>query len=272
MGWSHVLATIRSKYWINKGTTMVKRVVNSCIDCRRRSAKPVHQMMADLPNVRLSVDYPFAAVGIDYFGPFQTRVGRAFRKQYGCIFTCLRSRAVHIEVAFSLSIDSFLMAFSRFTNGRGIPKEVFSDRGANFVGAEYELRKMVQSLDNDIIGRKLLEQQISWHFNPPYSSHRGGIWERMIRSIRRILSAVSREQTMTEETLMTYLTEVERVLNNRPIVPVQDDPAEPEVLTSNHLLLARGIPNQVVDDSNFRLRYTRQWRQSQLLADTFWRR
>ncbi|GAA52641.1 hypothetical protein CLF_108503, partial [Clonorchis sinensis] len=109
---------------------------------------------------------------------------------------------------------------------------------------------------------------IEWHFNPPYSSHRGGVWEREIRSIRRVLSAVSREQVLTDESLSTFLTDVERILNNRPIVPVYDDP----VLTPSHLLLLRvqiELPGNMV---NIRDRYTRCWRQGQVLADTFWRR
>ena len=94
----------------------------------------------------------------------------------------------------------------------------------------------------------------------------------MIRSVRRILSAVSREQTLTEESLLTYLTEVERILNNRPLIPVRDDPAEPDALTPNHILLPRGSSIPATDNADLRLRYTRQWRQSQLMADTFWRR
>ncbi|VDP05384.1 unnamed protein product [Schistosoma mattheei] len=117
----------------------------------------------------------------------------------------------------------------------------------------------------------MIRRNIEWHYNIPYASHRGGIWERLIRSIRRILSAVSCEQTMTHETLSTYLTEVKRILNDRPLVPVYDDPEQLETLSPNNLLLLRK-PHLHQIEINLRERYSRQWRQAQLLATTFWRR
>ncbi|GAA50716.1 hypothetical protein CLF_104948 [Clonorchis sinensis] len=90
---------------------------------------------------------------------------------------------IHIEVAYSLSIDSFPMAFSRFVNRRGTPKEVYSDRGTNFVGAETESKKLLKTLDCNKVKDDPLRRQADWHFNPPYASHGSGIWERRIWSI-----------------------------------------------------------------------------------------
>jgi len=71
--------------------------------------------MAELPSARLQVDKPpFTSVGIDYFGPYFVKQGRSMVKRFGCIFTCMTTRAVHIEIAHSLSSDSILMAFRRF--------------------------------------------------------------------------------------------------------------------------------------------------------------
>ena len=67
--------------------------------------------MADLPEDRVQPDRPpFTSVGLDFFGPFQVRCGRSLVKRYGIIFICLAIHAVHIEVAFSLDTDSFLLA------------------------------------------------------------------------------------------------------------------------------------------------------------------
>lgn len=272
MGTSHVLAVVRQKYWIVRGTAVAKRVIHKCIACREQSALPVSQIMADLPPSRVIPEFPFAATGVDYFGPFYIRHGRKNLKRYGCLFTCFQTRAVHIEVAHNLTIDSFLMTFARFVNRRGRPREMYSDRGTNFVGAEHELRQCRTFLQGEQVVQVMADRDIDWKFNPPYSSHRGGVWERMIRSIRRVLSAVSREQILTEESLCTYLTEVERILNDRPLVPVYDDPYSLDVLTPNHLLRMREQSGTVGGHVDLRARYTRCWRQAQLLADTFWRR
>jgi hypothetical protein len=164
------------------------------------------------------------------------------------------------------------MAFSRFINRRGCPKEVYSDQGTNFVGAERELRRALKDIDYEKVAQTLLNKNIEWHFNPPYASHRGGAWERIIRSIRRILSAVSKEQLLNDESLATYLTEVERILNDRPIVPIYDDPESLGALTPHHLLRLHAPSSVAYDHVDLRLRYTRCWRQAQLLVDTFWRR
>ena len=61
-------------------------------------------------------------------------------------------------MAYGLDADSFLKAFIRMTNGRGLPEEMISDNGSNFVGAERELRELVAQLDQDKIAK--------WNFNP----------------------------------------------------------------------------------------------------------
>ena len=60
----------------------------------------------------------FSEVGIDYFGPLTVHQGCSHVKHYGCIFTCLQSRAVHLEIAHSLESDSFLGALQRFISRR----------------------------------------------------------------------------------------------------------------------------------------------------------
>jgi len=73
--------------------------------------------MADRPKERLmSGDLPFTNVGVDYFGPFYVRQGCSNVKRYGCLFTCLVIRAVHIEVVNSFDTDSVLNALGRFIN------------------------------------------------------------------------------------------------------------------------------------------------------------
>ena len=164
-----------------------------------------------------------------------------------------------------------MLAFTRFVNRRGYPKEVSSDRGTHLVGSEYDLRSMTQSLPSIEERDEVKLHGVVWTFNPPYASNRGGIWERMIRSARRILSAIAKEQTCTDESLSTYLVEVENILNRRPLTPVSDDPSCIDVLTPNHLLRLNNLKQEPTETTNLRMTYTKQWRQSQLLAETFWK-
>ncbi|CAH8518996.1 unnamed protein product [Schistosoma guineensis] len=239
-GTSQVLATIPRNYWIVKGTSAVKRVIGRCVRCIRAKATLGQQMMAPLPKCRVQQGwFCFSSVGIDYFGPLIVRRRRSEEKRYGCLFTCLQTRAVHLEVAFNLSTDAFIMALIRFIGRRGTPNEIYSDNGTNFVGATSELRANMSVWNKHRINDLTVSKGIRWHFNPPLTSHRGGVWERLIRSVRGILLFISNGQILHDDSLATYFVEVERILNNRPIVPATSDEKDDLVLTPNTLLLLR---------------------------------
>ena len=142
MGPTQVLATIRLMFCILLGPTEVRRVINNCVDCQKRHAKPGTQVMAPLPSVHITpVNPPSTFVGVDYFGPLMVRQGRSVVKRYGCLFTCLTMRA-----AYSLDAKSFLCAFSRFIAQRGQPKEVYSNNGTNFTATHSVPKKEFEKL------------------------------------------------------------------------------------------------------------------------------
>ena len=122
------------------------------------------------------------------------KIGRSTVKRYGCIFTCLTTRAVHLEVAHTLTTNSFIAAFQRFTSRRGTPGKVYSNNGANLVSGELELWKSMEQWNPANISRYMSHKDIKWTFNPPYASHCGGVWERMIRETRKILKAIANAQ------------------------------------------------------------------------------
>ena len=272
-GREYVVAEIRRKYWITGVRGLVKRVLRKCMTCRRQDARPCEQQMGDLPPDRVTSGGPaFVSVGVDYFGPIAVKRGRGREKRYGCLFTCLSSRAVHIEVVESLDTDSFINCLQRFIARRGLPELIRSDNGRNFVGAERELRNGLQAWEQEKIEGDLSEKGVRWIFNTPTASHMGGVWERQIRSVRRILSRLVQEQVMSSEVLTTLLVTAEGILNNRPLTAASSDPSDLEPLTPNHLLIhrpARAPPGLYADGDS---RREKRWRQVLHLADVFWQR
>lgn len=150
---------------------------------------------------------------------------------------------------------------------------MLSDNGTNLVGANRELKEALAALKHSQIQRALIPAGVDWKFNPPGASHFGGVWERMIRSVRRVLKSVLLQQQLDDDSLHTILCEVEAILNDRPITQLSEDPNDLEPLTPNHILLLKGKPALppglfVKQD----LYAKRRWRQVQFIADLFWKR
>lgn len=264
------LNEVKQRYWVIRPRPTVKTVLRNCLSCRIRRAKPTSPATGDHPVSRLAHHRrPFTYTGVDYFGPLTVTVGRSTQKRYVALFTCLTTRAVHLEVAGTLTTDSAIMALRRFIARRGTPTEIWSDNGTNLQGADRELRQSIDSATNTEASSRC----ISWRFIPPSAPFMGGAWERLVRSVKVALVTVLQERHPTEETLTTLLAEVECTVNSRPLTHVSVDPSDPEALTPNHFLLGgsanTAAPGEFTEgDTAGRA----QWRASQRLADLFWSR
>ena len=117
------------------------------------------------------------------------------------------------------------------------------------------------------------KKQIEWSFNPPLASHRGGLWERSIRTIRKVLCAVlDKSARLSDDVLSTVMCNVENIINSRPITRNSSDVADDEPLTPNHLLLHHS--NQLASVGVFFSAdlYKKRWRAAQHLIDNFWKK
>lgn len=240
-GVEHTLTQLRVRFWVINGRSKVRSIIKSCPACRRRfSTQTASQMMAPLPKSRLHSLRAFDKVGIDYAGPFQTKQGRGKTraKRYLCLFTCLATRAVHLEMSYALDTDSFVNAFTRMTSRRGTPRYVLTNNGANFVGAEREIRELVQALDRSkIIEDTTVHHPIEWKFNSPSAPHFGCVFEAMVKSAKRAMKAILKNAEITDEELLTAICGAEKLLNSRPITYVSSNPDDLSPLTPNHFLM-----------------------------------
>ena len=273
-GREHVLSLTRQQYWIIGARSVVRQVLKDCSFCRRHHPRLSGQRMADLPDDRITADNPpFTSTGVDVFGAFLVKRGRSELKRYGCLFTCLAIRAIHIEALESLETDSFIQALQRVICRRGQVRIIRCDNGTNFTGAARELTESVARFNQNQINDFLRQKAIQWLFNPPAASHMGGVWERQIRTVRKVLATVMKEQLASDESLNTLFCLVESIINGRPLTTVSDDPNDLNPLTPNHMLLLQprdeGSPGMFDKSDSF---CRRRWRQIQYLADVFWRR
>ena len=275
-GTNQTLAALSTRYWILSAREVIREWEKECAECRRRKSKPCQQIMAPLPTARLETSLrAFAKSAVDFAGPFVTVQGRGKRreKRYLCLFTCLASRAVHLEMAFGLDTDSFLNAFYRMASRRGLPEVMFSDNGTNFKGADAELKSLVQQLDESRIKQSISNKGISWHFNPPLAPHFGGVHETMIKAAKRAMQAILGTADVTDEELMTAMIGAEGLINSRPLTYQSANPADDVPLTPNHFLhgqIGGQFAPESCDETAFNPR--KRWRRIQELVRHFWSR
>ncbi|XP_055590346.1 uncharacterized protein LOC129742471 [Uranotaenia lowii] len=260
-----VTPRLSSLYW---------KVRANCQLCKNLKAAPRPPRMSNLPSTRLSTfTRPFSFVGIDYFGPMFVSVKRSTEKRWGVLITCLAVRAIHIEIAHSLSAESCIMALRNFMGRRGTPTKIFSDRGTNFIGANKELKVALGEMDQKALLQEISSPETTWSFIPPVSPHMGGSWERMIQTVKRNLNQIKPKHQLNDEVLRNLLVEVENTVNSRPLTHVSSEDPEQPVLTPNHFLVgsSNGLkPASLLDDSEKAVRRT--WRSSQVEANIFWKR
>lgn len=280
-GAQNTLSNFRLRFWPLNGLREIKRIIHSCITCHRFNATVAEQIMADLPKERVCVARPFQKVGIDFAGPFLLKSSRLRKapliKGYIALFVCMVTKAVHIECVTSLTTEAFLATLNRFISRRGNPTIIFSDNGTNFLGAKNDLKELYDFFKSqsiyDHIREFLSQNETEWRFIPPRSPHWGGIWEAAVKSAKYHLLRILGETRVTYEEFSTILTQIEAILNSRPLCALSNDPSDLQSLTPGHFLIGTSLTAFPEKDLTHlpdnRLSF---WKICSKIQQTFWKR
>ncbi|XP_046869279.1 uncharacterized protein LOC124461907 [Drosophila willistoni] len=235
------------------------------------------QRMADLPSIRVTQALPFVNTGCDYAGPILLKDGKGRKprigKGYICLFVCLVTSAIHLELVTDLSTDSFLAALRRFVSLRGKCK-IYSDNGTNFIGAKRSLDEMQKLLASqphiEKVRNALANDGIQWVFIPPHAPHWGGKWESAVRCVKLPIRRVIGKSTLTYEQMRTLLAQVSAVVNSRPLCYNSD--TDTNYLSPAHFLIGRPLTTIPEADLGHipvgRLGY---WQSIQSMMQGFWK-
>jgi hypothetical protein len=277
-----LVQSLLSKHvWILCARNVIRSRIFKCITCFKLHPRSSTPLMGDLPPCRVTPAKPFLSTGIDYGGPFNIKITNLrfikHIKVYICIFICMVTKAVHIEVVHDLSTPAFIAALIRFVSRRGQCNHLYSDCGTNFIGANLELQRIVKDIkskENRIsINNFATEQGITFHFNPPISPHHGGLWESAIKSAKHHLYRVIGSSTLTYPEFTTLTTRIEAMMNSRPLTPLSADPSDLSALTPGHFLTGAplvSIPeNDLSDIPPNRLKH---WQLIQGFFQNIWKR
>ena len=238
-GLKSTLAELRARFWISKGRQFVKKILKRCFICRKMEGRPFQPPPTSaIPDFRVTEAAPFSNVGIDFAGPLYVKENKGNpSKAYVCLFVCCVTRGLHLELVQNLTASSFLNCFRRFCARRGTPKIINSDNAKTFQSSANLLRKFHA---NDRVKEFSESMRVSWKFNLQLSPWQGGHYERMVRSIKRCLRKVLGNSLISFDELATIVTEVECILNSRPLSYMYDELGG-EVLTPSHLFVGRRL-------------------------------
>ena len=278
-GIKETLTELRTRYWVVKGRAVVKQFVRQCVICRKAEGGTYSvPVPPPLPSFRVRRETPFAYTGVDFAGPLYIRDRvKSESKVWICLFTCCVTRAIHVDIVNNLSVDCFLSCFRRFVARRGFPTKVISDNAKTFKGAAVILQKIVKHPD---VSRYFSDLNVSWAFNVAKAPWWGGIFERLIQSVKRCLKKTIGRAKLTHEELLTMVTEVEMIVNSRPLTVLSEDDIE-EPLTPSHLIIGRRIsslPDNLCvpeEDDNFEVTahfLNKRVQSLHRILDHFWKR
>lgn len=256
-------------FWVLSAKRAVRHVLSKWVRCFKIKPKSFQPLMGNLPSPRISQIKVFSHAGIDFAGPMTITLGKhrgaKTYKAWICLFVCLSTKNVHIELCSDLTAEAFLAALRRFISRRGRVSHLYSDNATNFVKANKQLIQLTKLAAS--------QENIEWHFIPPSAPHFGCIWEAGIKSLKSHLIRVIGNQILTYEELHTVLCQTEAVLNSRPITPLSSDPNDFSALTPGHFLTLEPLtaaPDQDVTCLNIN-RLTR-WQLLQRIHQDIWRR
>ena len=265
------LVELRSRFWVTKGRNLVHHVLQKCArPCKRLESKAFNSVETPpLPEFRVRQSFPFATTGVDYPGPLLVRQvfdehDTNMYKVWIVLYTCAVTRAIHLDVVPNSSASAFIRSLKRFIGRRGVPNLMISDNATCFKNEEVKLNA------------ELIQLRVKWKFIVEAAPWWGGFWERLVQTVKRSLRKILFRSSVTYEELETVVTNVEGIVNSRPLTYIYDDDVE-EVLTPSHLLLGRRLLStfdQPFDDGaevdNAVL--TRRMRYLKSLSDHYWQR
>ena len=276
-----LFSTIGEEFYVTGAKQLARTVCKQCVICRKVAAKSQSQLMGQLPAARVTPSPPFTTVGIDYAGPFTLKRGYTRKPQmvkaYLAVFVCFATKAIHLEIVSDLTTEAFLAALKRFTARRGLPQDIHSDNGTNFVGAKRDLEEFYQLLSttetSTAVHSFLLDQQIRWHNIPERAPHFGGLWEAAVKSTKHHLKRVVGDQKLNYEEMSTISTQVEACLNSRPLgAYYSHSPDEVMPLTPGHFLVGRPLKDYPETPVEEKIPLCNRWTLCQAIVQQFWKK
>ena len=270
---AETLARSRSYVWIVKGKELAKKIVSSCMECRRFRKRLLGQQMADLKVESSTICPPWTHIALDFAGPILVKGEvnvRAHKKCWIIVYICRSTKAVCLLPTAGYDTESFLCRHREFVARHGRPRNIVSDRGTQLVKSGIIIAEKDSPKGWDWSSVVKQNAASSWQFVPIGAAHRNGLAESTVKILKQSLyHAIPPGVILKFSELNTLLAEISFSINCRPLglAAVSGDSQQEDYLTPitpNQLLLGRtnddGPVQDYVDDDRLssRLSYVSQ--------------
>ena len=255
-GVAHTLAQVRQEFWIPQGRAEIRSVLRLCHICRRHEGNPFRMPATPAwPRERVTRSLSFEYTGVDYLGPVYIKYPAASSSSHSklwiSLFTCLSTRAIHLEWVHGLSGSQFLNCLRRFVTRRGSPRLLISDNAPQFRLVQTVLEKDLNaSLTNPDVHHYLADHGVQWRFTTELAPWQGGFYERLVGLVKRALRKGLGRKLLNFDEFVTFLADVELMLNTRPLTYIGDDISSLQVLTPSSFLSGRSNIALPFDDAD----------------------
>ncbi|XP_065203487.1 uncharacterized protein LOC135833647 [Planococcus citri] len=268
VGVSHTLLELRKMYWVPKGRSTVYKILRKCENCLFYGGKTYsYPDPSPLPKEQVTRSCPFSGTGIDTFGPLYIEKDDNTIKVFGCIFTCMTTRAVHLELLIDMTTYEFVLVLRKFFALRGVPSHIVTDNAAQFK----LIKSMLDETSKNCHPNEKTENltSIDWKFIPELSPWHGGFYERLIGMVKNCLKKSFFKVLLSYTQMQTVLAEIAFVLNSRPSVYLGEE--DRNVISPNDLLILKFVSLPNIDSNSKRnIDIVELWKRSNRLLDEFW--
>ena len=232
------LTELRARYWIIRGRNFVRKSLSRCVICkwfeRRVFAPPP---APPLPSLRVDKAYAFSYTGVDFAGPLHVKSSGSTasegEKVCICLYTCCVVRAIHLEIVQDMTAQAFLRCFKQFTARRGFPIKVLSDNRLTFKVVD---RMLSSILNHPTVKVHFKGMKVQLDFDLEKAPWWGGKFERVVRSVKTCLRKTIGRGRLTFDELHTAFTEVDMLVNLRPLSFISTENTEVPI-TPSHLIV-----------------------------------
>ena len=282
IGPGQMLYFLRRQFRLLGGKAEVRKILHLCTKRNCNKPIPLAQRLAPLPTTRMDGYTPWDSVAVDFFGPIGIKHWCQIKdcphptkeKSWGCIFTCMQTRAVHLELVTDMSTLTFLRALTRLIGRRGVPSNIWSDNAKYFQCCDRQLGKLFKNINWDEVKEECAKKAITWEFGVERAPHSNGVIERMVKTVKEALRTSLGTATLTQNHLETLLCEAEGIVNDRPLAVIAENEDDVSTITPSMLCIGRHISALPFDNTKNPEKddYTKMWAYRKKLVLQFWQR